>query len=213
MVSYQPLIKAIAGSLLLLGLLSGCSDGGRWVDLWQKPEQQAVQLMQDGDYLAAAERTSDPLRRANALYRAKDFAAALEAYAGITSAEGRFNRGNTLMLLGRYDEAIVSYHEALAIKTDWAPARDNLQIARLRAERMQTEGGEMTGGQMEADEIVFEEGGADKSPQQIEMTGKGEPLNDEQLRALWLRKVQTRPADFLRVKFAYQYAMKKRGAQ
>jgi Ca-activated chloride channel family protein len=28
------------------------------------------------------------------------------------------------------------------------------------------------------------------------------------MQAMWLRRVQTRPADFLRAKFAYQHAMK-----
>jgi Ca-activated chloride channel family protein len=32
----------------------------------------------------------------------------------------------------------------------------------------------------------------------------GDPLSDEELRGLWLRRVQTKPADFLRAKFAYQ---------
>jgi hypothetical protein len=32
----------------------------------------------------------------------------------------------------------------------------------------------------------------------------GGELSDAQLQALWLRRVQTNPADFLRAKFAYQ---------
>jgi Ca-activated chloride channel family protein len=204
--------KAIAVSLLLSGFLSGCSDGGRWTNLWQTQEQQAQELMRAGDYPAAVGLAVDPLRRGNALYRGKDFKNASEVYAGIASAEGRFNLGNTLVLLGRYEEAIKAYREALTIRPDWLPAKDNLLIARLRAERLQTEGGGMTGGQLEADEIVFEEGGSDKASKTIEMTG-GEPLTDEQLRLLWLRNVQTRPADFLRVKFAYQYAMQGRGVE
>jgi Ca-activated chloride channel family protein len=205
-------IRVLATSLFLLGLLSGCSNDARWLDLWQTQEQQAQELMRAGNYQAAAQRAVDPLRRGNALYRGKDFEAAQTVYTGIASAEGRFNLGNTLVLLGRYVEAIKAYREALALRPDWTPAKDNLLIARLRAERMQTEGGEMTGGQLEADEIVFEEGGSDKASKPIEMTG-GEPLSDEQLRLLWLRKVQTRPADFLRAKFAYQYAMQSRGAE
>jgi Ca-activated chloride channel family protein len=205
-------VRALVASLFLFVLLSGCSDGEFWTDLWQTPEQQTVQLMQTGDYQAAAERAVDPLRRGNALYRGNDFATAQTVYAGIASAEGRFNLGNTLVLLGRYEEAIKAYSEALVLRPDWQPAKDNLLIARLRAERMQAEGGDMTDGKMEADEIVFEEGGSDNASKAIEMAG-GEPLTDEQLRLLWLRNVQTRPADFLRVKFAYQYAMQGRGAE
>ena len=61
-----------------------------------------------------------------------------------------------------------------------------------------------TGGQLEADEIV-----SDDRPQQsgdskqVEVVSGGK-LSDEQLQALWLRRVQTNPADFLRAKFAYQ---------
>jgi Ca-activated chloride channel family protein len=33
-------------------------------------------------------------------------------------------------------------------------------------------------------------------------------MNDAELRNLWLRRVQTAPADFLRAKFAYQASMK-----
>jgi len=30
-------------------------------------------------------------------------------------------------------------------------------------------------------------------------------MNDDEMRAVWLRKVQTKPADFLRAKFSYQH--------
>jgi Ca-activated chloride channel family protein len=34
----------------------------------------------------------------------------------------------------------------------------------------------------------------------------GQEMTDAELRSIWLRQVQTRPADFLRAKFARQYA-------
>lgn len=203
------LIRVFPVGLLLAGLLFGCSDDDRWAGLWQTPEQQAVQLMRFGEYKAAAELAVHPLRRGNALYRMKEYEVAVEVYSGISTAAGRFNLGNSLVLLGRYAEAIEAYCEALAIRPGWTLAKDNLLIARLRAERLQAEGGNMTGGQLGADEIVFEQGGSDTAPQKVEMAG-GAPLSDEQLRLLWLRNVQTRPADFLRAKFAYQYAVQSR---
>ncbi|HIE98204.1 MAG: hypothetical protein ABGZ53_25045 [Fuerstiella sp.] len=36
--------------------------------------------------------------------------------------------------------------------------------------------------------------------------GTGQPLSDSAMQALWLRRVQTKPADFLKAKFAYQLA-------
>jgi Ca-activated chloride channel family protein len=65
----------------------------------------------------------------------------------------------------------------------------------------------MTGGKMEADDFDFDFN-ADKgqAPPETAAAG-GQTLNDEQVQALWLRRVQTRPADFLRARFAYQQAM------
>ena len=35
-------------------------------------------------------------------------------------------------------------------------------------------------------------------------TEGSQPLSDSEMQALWLRRVQTKPADFLKAKFAYQ---------
>lgn len=59
---------------------------------------------------------------------------------------------------------------------------------------------------MQADEVVF-----DDRPQQsgdskeVEVVTGGR-MSDGQLQALWLRRIQTKPADFLRAKFAYQFS-------
>ena len=63
----------------------------------------------------------------------------------------------------------------------------------------------MTGGMLGADEIVFSDKKSPPSDQQEETEG-GQPMSDEELRAIWLRQVTTKPADFLRAKFAYQQA-------
>ena len=55
-----------------------------------------------------------------------------------------------------------------------------------------------------ADEIVFDRN--KKSGGQDTETEETQPLNDSAMQAMWLRRVQTRPADFLRAKFAYQLA-------
>ena len=63
----------------------------------------------------------------------------------------------------------------------------------------------MTGGTLEADDIVFDKGKSSPEAENEEVAG-GEELRDSEMRAIWLRNVRTRPADFLRVKFAYQHA-------
>ena len=55
-----------------------------------------------------------------------------------------------------------------------------------------------------ADEITFDKSN-NAEGQETEMTGK-QPLSDAQMQAMWLRRVQTKPAEFLKSKFAYQFA-------
>lgn len=55
-----------------------------------------------------------------------------------------------------------------------------------------------------ADEVVFDK---DKKPggQETEVAAD-QAVSDSAIQAMWLRRVQTQPADFLRAKFAYQQA-------
>ena len=137
----------------------------------------------------------DPITRARVI----------EEIAGYDTADAAFNQGNALVMLGKYVEAAERYARALELRPDWEAANVNREIALGRAEALKKEGGDMTGGEMGADEIVFTEGKAPPSAgeEQIE---DGQQVSDAEVRAVWLRQVQTKPADFLRAKFAYQYA-------
>jgi Ca-activated chloride channel family protein len=90
----------------------------------------------------------------------------------------------------------------------WGDATVNLEIARARAEALKKEGGDMTGGKMGADEIVFDMGKSPPSAGEEQVEGATDS-SDAALRSIWLRQVQTKPADFLRAKFAHQYATRK----
>ena len=63
-----------------------------------------------------------------------------------------------------------------------------------------------TGGKLKADEIVFDDQAQNASQTQEVEVGKGDKLSDDELRGLWLQRVQTKPGDFLRAKFSYQLA-------
>jgi Ca-activated chloride channel family protein len=89
---------------------------------------------------------------------------------------------------------------------------NNLEIARLRAARLERTGGDMTGGNLAADEVVFETGGRQPTGGTTDATDGGPPMSDAQIQALWLRRIRTRPADFLRARFAYQHAANASGA-
>ena len=55
-----------------------------------------------------------------------------------------------------------------------------------------------------ADDVVFDK--KMESGGQETATEGAQPLSDSAMQALWLRRVQTKPAEFLKAKFAYQLA-------
>lgn len=194
-----------AAAMVLLLALGGCGK-----DAWFTPDQQGDRHMRAGRFAEAASVYEDIFRKGVALYRAGDFEASAAAFSGRNTAEGHFNRGNALVMLGKYADAMAAYDRALELREGWTEAEQNREIARLRKEALDIEAGEGTGGKLGADDVVFDESGkkGEGREETVEMTG-GDALSDEELRALWLRNVQTRSADFLRSKFAYQLHRRK----
>ncbi len=171
-------------------------------------DQEAYRLYDAGDYEAAAGAFADPMRQGVALFEQGEFEQAAGVFAGFDNPEAAFNQGNALVMQGKYDAAVERYERALELRPAWEPAMVNRDIAAARAAMLAREGGEGTGGKLGADEIVFSD---KKSPPSAdtEQTDGGERLSDEELRSVWRRQVQTKPADFLRAKFAYQHALRK----
>ena len=173
---------------------------------WLTPDQQGRRLFEQGRYLEAAERFDDPGRRGAAYYRGGDFERAAGVFGRLGSAEAAYNRGNALVMLGQYDAAIESYGRALELRPGWDIARENRALAIARKERLappESDAGG-TGGMLEADEIVFDDSGrVASSGTEVETEG-GESMSEEEMRSVWLRRVQNDPADFLRARFAWQ---------
>lgn len=189
-------------ALLYPGIVSAAG----WADAWLTADQQGQRLIQQKRYLEAAAVFASPERIGIAFFRGGDFESAASVFGRLRSAEAAYNRGNALVMLGRYDEAITSYESALTRKPGWAAAEENLAIARIRKERLappeSDSGG--TGGQLEADEIVFDESGRVNKSGSETITEGGDALSDDEMRAVWLRRVQNDPAEFLQARFAYQ---------
>ena len=173
-----------------------------WTGLWLTPDQQGQQLMNQGNYQAAAQTFKDPMRVGVAWFRAGEFEKAEQVFARVTTPEAEFNRGNCLVMRGKYDAAIERFDRALELRPGWSDAQINREIAVARAQRTKQEGGDMGDQQIGADEIVFDKN--KKSGGQDTETEKTQPLTDSAMQAMWLRRVQTKPADFLKAKFAYQ---------
>jgi len=180
-----------------------------WADLWFTPDQQGQRLMDKGEYQQAAEKFKTPEKIGVALFLAGDFENAASVLGRSASVESSYNRGNALIMLGLYDAAIEAYQIALKKRPGWPEAEQNLQIARLRKQALAPPDDDFggTGGMLEADEVVFDESGrVNKSSSEQVIDAADQQLGEDAMRAMWLRKVETRPADFLAVRFNYQLA-------
>jgi Ca-activated chloride channel family protein len=177
-----------------------------WADLWSTPDQRGRGLMEKGRYVDAAAAFADPIWRGAALMKAGAFKEAAQAFGGIDTAVSAYDQGNALVMLGKYDEAIGRYDRALALRPSWPDAEANRTLARLRAEKLKSKGGDAGDQREGADEIVYDKDKKDPSGEETRTTGS--VMTDEAVRALWLKRVQTRPADFLKARFLYQLGAK-----
>jgi len=198
-----------AGRVLLLiaGVLTAPAVHAGFLDWWLTPDQQGQRLLERGEYAQAAKRFTTPDRIGAALYAARDFEGAAAAFGRQRGPVGAYNRGNALVFLGRYDDAIASYDAALEARPDWNAARENraLAVARKAALSPPNDGSEGTDGMLGADEVVIDDNPENAGKgQDVELQAQEAGGDEAALRAMWLRRVQTDPADFLLAKFNNQ---------
>ncbi len=91
-------------------------------------DQQGRYYFEKRDYKKAAEPFDDPLWRGFAAARAGDGEAALNAFALSDTAEAWYNQGDVLAHLGKYPEAVAAYRQALARRSPWPEAQENLEL-------------------------------------------------------------------------------------
>lgn len=199
--SFVPLV---VGLLFLLVLAVGTM---RNPHFWLTADQRGSQLLAEKRFGEAGKAYADPWRIGVAQYRDGQFEAAAKTFKRVPGADGAFNQGNAWLMHGKYDEAIESYDRALGFHPGWKEAEENKALAVARKDMLEASGKNRADdqtGAYTADKIVFDQKGEDKKGQPTEMNGQ--KMSDEELRAMWLRRVQTTPGDFLRAKFAYQAA-------
>jgi Ca-activated chloride channel family protein len=181
-----------------------------WAGLWFTPDQQGRRHFERSEFVEAAETFHDPLWQGVAWYRAGEFRKAAQALARRDTPEAHYNQGNARVMLGQYETAMACYDRALERRPGWREATENRALAAARAEALDIEGGNMTEGKLGADKILFDSGKKGPDAQTTEIAG-GKALSDQEIQALWLRRVHTSPADFLKAKFAYQEAVRAQG--
>jgi Ca-activated chloride channel family protein len=112
--------------VLLNGLaLPQPAAAGWWEDLWLRKDQQAHRALTEQDPARAAALAVDPVLAGEGWYRSGEYANAQESWARSPSADGHYNRGNALALLGEYDAALAAYDEALRLQPGMPDAEHN----------------------------------------------------------------------------------------
>lgn len=175
-----------------------------WKDWFLTPDQQGDHFMRSREYMNAAKVYRDPMKKGTAFYRAGEFKDAASVFSRLKSPEAFYNKGNSLLMHGAYDDAIIAYDEALKSRPEWKDALDNKALAKARGELVKKKGGDDIEGQEKPDDIVFDK---NKNKENVpdNMKESSPELSDKELQAMWLRRIQTTPEDFLRAKFSFQY--------
>jgi len=179
---------------------------GSWGELWITNDQKGYELFSAKKYVEAVSAFDDPLYKGASYFKAGEFKKAKAIYMMNSSKEGRYNLGNSQMMLGKYEEAIEAYEIALKIDPNFTGAKENLVLARARQKMLDVENdGEQGVGAMGADEIVYDN--TENKGQDVTEETSGE--SSESKNVNWLDRIQTGPKEFLKHKFSYQYGMQK----
>jgi Ca-activated chloride channel homolog len=181
------------------------ADEFRFADLFLTRDQQGRLAFDRGNYPAAQALFQDPFWRGIAAYRRYDFFEAGQAFAQVSSRDGMLALANAQARNHQWEKAIAAYHGLLAADPDDAAAKTNLAIVqgifdKLEAERRKTEQSDQAPPELPPDDTKVDRG--QKGGQRVEVQ-PGDVSTDAAAEA-WMRSVETRPADFLKAKFAVQ---------
>lgn len=99
---------------------------------WQTPfmndNQEALNSYQRGKYKDAFNQFNDDTWKASSLYKSGDYEGALNAFKSIPGPESLYNQGNALAKLGKLEDAIKKYDQALSEAPDFDDARINKKV-------------------------------------------------------------------------------------
>ncbi|NIB42875.1 hypothetical protein HBA55_24930 [Pseudomaricurvus alkylphenolicus] len=183
------------------------SDQPLWQDLWMSRDQQGQYYFERGDYKLAAQRFIDRNWKAAALYADGQFEPAEILWSRQSGARALFNQGNALAHQKRYRQAADNFWLALQQRPDWSAAQHNLELVRALAEEPEavTDFSGDTVAQLEADQVVFDRADSERMQQATEtQQQERHDMSSQEIQALWMRRLQSTPSDFLRLKFYYQ---------
>ena len=141
-------------------------------DLWARRDQQAARAIERGDTDRAVAVAPDHRWRGTALYRGGRYDESVAAFDGGDAADDHYNRGNALARAGDLRAALDAYREALAREPGHEDAEHNRELVEslLDAQQDQQGGdGERDGdGSPTAEEGAADDGSPNRAPRRPE---------------------------------------------
>jgi Ca-activated chloride channel family protein len=178
-----------------------------WLNLWLTRDQQGRHHFEKKDYVNAAQKFDNPLWCGLAFARGGDYESAFNSFALSNSAEGWYNQGNALDHRGRYREAERAYQKALSMRHPWYEAKENLKLVESlipKAKDKAKDEEQEISPNLPPDQMKFDERKKKGTKAQIQQ------FDPKKMADIWMRNIQTTPADFLRRHFAIQAAQESR---
>jgi len=156
------------------------ADASLWDDLWLNKNQQAQELLRDGNAADAVDLFDDAEWQAVARYRAGDFAGSAEQFAGHSDSRNLYNLGNAMAYQGALDEAIDAYQRALEINPDDDDAQYNLELVESLKEQQEQEQQNQGDDQQSTENSggEGEQSGAESDPDQQGSDGNSQSQSD-----------------------------------
>lgn len=189
---------------MLSGTLSGQVRADGIADWLLTPDQQGRLAYDDREFAEAGVLFEDPMWKGYALYRAGKYSEAAKVFARMPTADSAFAQGVAHVKGREYHDGIAAFEKALQRNPGNQIIARNLAIAhavlayveRVREQSDTREGSEG------ADDVVFDKEAGRGVKASISERDQMKIQTAEQ----WMRTVDTRTADFLRLRFALEAA-------
>ena len=186
---------------------------GSFESLWITADQRGWLYYKNGDYKKAAATFDNMSFKAASLYKGHTFKEAEKLYEPMRDPVSHYNRGNSFVMYGQYEQAVREYQRALAERSDFSQATGNLAIAqRLLDEKNElAQKNELKGKRVKGVPVALQR----KKKEKPKKKPKQKPNATVKVpaTALWLDTLHTGPKDFLKLKFAYQYKKEEENAK
>lgn len=191
-------VVKVGALLLAVRLLTPSpAEAADFMDLWLTPDQQGRLAFEKDDYEGASDHFRNPMWKGVAFYKAGHFQDALDAFAAVDTAESWYNQGNTLLHLGKFEEAVAAYRKAIEKRRDWPEAKADLTVAeRLLKGQQDKEQEQQQEPNEKPDSVQFDDKGKQGKEGQISIA--------EQTSEMWMKNIQVSPADLMARKFALE---------